>query len=244
MIILEHVSKCYVTDNQSKPALKNVNLQIEQGELFGIVGESGSGKSTLLKLLIGLETPDTGHIVIDGTDQNELSRQEKLARTRAMSMVFQQFNLLYNRTVYDNTALPLTLQGKTDDHQVMSLLRFVGLADKAAAYPKQLSGGQKQRVAIARALVTNPSYLLCDEPTSALDLNGKDDVIRLLKTVHRKFRPTIILVSHELAVIKKLCTRAAIFDQGTLTDVIALPEVSGERSFDSYAERAKEVLLS
>ena len=208
--------------------LKGISLNIEQGEFVSLLGPSGCGKSTLLRCLSGLETIDRGTFVLDGKDVTETP-----AQNRNIGMVFQQFNLLESRTVYENVALPLILN-KTDavqmERTVTTLLQFVGLSDKKDAYPSQLSGGQKQRVGIARALSTNPSILLCDEATSALDPVATEQILQLLKRINKELGITILIVTHEIDVIQKICNRVAVMElgrvveQGSVLDVFSDPQ--------------------
>ena len=242
MIELRNVTKSFPQGRSAVSALNDVTLTIEDREMFGIVGESGSGKSTLLRLINHLETPTTGTVLVNGEDLGALSPRELRTRRRGIGMVFQQFNLLGNSTVFDNVARPLRLQRRRERDTVMQMLEFVKMADHHRKHPSQLSGGEKQRVAIARALSTQPRILLCDEPTSALDSGTTEEVMAILRDVRDRFGTTIVLVSHELEVIKSSCDRAAVLERGhlaALTDV-SPPPLQGR--FDSYAERAREFL--
>lgn len=242
MIQFEQVTKTYDLGNPQKKALSAISLEITAKERFGIVGPSGSGKSTLLRLINQLETPDTGRLMLNGEDVFHLPAKEQRLKRQSIGMVFQQFNLLNNKTVYDNVALPLKLQGKTNQIRVMEMMDFVKIDNLANQYPQQLSGGQKQRVAIARALSFDPQILLCDEPTSALDEQHTEEIIQLLKEVHGHFHTTMIIVSHEFSVIRQLCTRAAILEEGQLLDVIQVAPAAESTSFNSYYQRALESL--
>lgn len=242
MIVFEKVSKSYDYKGIKKYALRDLSLAIPEKEIFGVIGESGSGKSTLLKLLNTLEKPSTGHIYIDGQDIFSGSREERQRSRKSIGMIFQHFNLLYNRTALENVALPLKLIGVKDRKRAKEALGFVGLGDKMNDYPKQLSGGEKQRVAIARALVNDPSLLLCDEPTSALDGQNAYEVMELLRQINRELGTTIILVSHELELIQQLCRRAAILEDGRLLETVTLSPRTKEEAFSSYYERIKERL--
>ncbi|WP_344721363.1 methionine ABC transporter ATP-binding protein [Nesterenkonia halobia] len=242
MIELAGVSKTYRRGGDEAPALYDVSLAVARGEMLGVVGESGSGKSTLLRLINHLEAPTAGTVHVDGEDLARLAPRARRRRRRRIGMVFQQFNLLANKTAAANVALPLSLQRRRDADHVRRMLEFVGMADHAASYPAQLSGGQQQRVAIARALSTDPHLLLCDEPTSALDDHHASEVMETLAAVRRELDTTIVLVSHELDVIKSSCDRAAILEEGRLTgvaDVVAPPPA---QTFSSYAARVRHVL--
>lgn len=241
MIQFEQVTKTYDLGNPQKKALSAISLEITAKECFGIVGPSGSGKSTLLRLINQLETPDTGRLMLDDEDVSRLSAKEQRLKRQSIGMIFQQFNLLNNKTVYDNVALPLKLQGKIKQKRVVEIMDFVNIDNLANQYPQQLSGGQKQRVAIARALSFDPRILLCDEPTSALDEQHTEEIIQLLKEVHQHFHTTMVIVSHEFSVIRHLCTRAAILEEGQLLDVIPVSPTE-PTAFDSYYHRALESL--
>lgn len=216
MIVLKALSKSFTRETA---ALADINLTIKTGEVFGIVGESGAGKSTLLHLLNLLSPPTKGEILLDGVDPWQLTEQERRQLRQKIGTIFQTPHLLANRTVLENIALPLKLQGRKDSAKVNELLNFVGLGDKGRAYPRQLSGGQQQRVAIARALVTEPAMILCDEPTSALDERTTLEILTLLKKAQTTFQPTIVFVSHELTAVKYLCQNAAILATGKLQEV-------------------------
>ncbi|MGX7199616.1 ATP-binding cassette domain-containing protein [Enterococcus nangangensis] len=216
MIVLKALSKSFTRETA---ALADINLTIKTGEVFGIVGESGAGKSTLLHLLNLLSPPTKGEILLDGVDPWQLTEQERRQLRQKIGTIFQTPHLLANRTVLENIALPLKLQGRKDSAKVNELLNFVGLGDKGRAYPRQLSGGQQQRVAIARALVTEPAMILCDEPTSALDERTTLEILTLLKQAQTTFQPTIVFVSHELTAVKYLCQNAAILAAGKLQEV-------------------------
>ncbi|MHC5216764.1 ATP-binding cassette domain-containing protein [Enterococcus sp. LJL128] len=242
MIVFDNVSKIYEHRGGKTLALQEINLQIESGEIFGIIGESGSGKSTLLKLLSTLEVPDSGRLEVDGEDLEKLTASARKNRLRKTGVVFQHFNLLYNRTVRENVELPLKLAGKDNSQAVEEILRFVKIDSKAEVYPKQLSGGEKQRTAIARALVTAPNLLLCDEPTSALDGQHAYEVRTLLRKINHELGTTIIVVSHELELIQQLCNRAAIVEKGRLLETVTLDKKADNPVYASYYERIKEVL--
>lgn len=232
MIELKGIAKEY---NQQL-VLAPLDLTIAPHEIFGIVGESGAGKSTLLKIMSLLETPSEGSLFLEGKEVAKLDQRAIRQLKQSIGIVFQQYHLLYNRTVFENISLPLKLLGREEPQKVKELLHFVGLQEKETAYPRQLSGGQKQRVAIARALVNNPKMILCDEPTSALDEKSTADILELLKKVHQEFQPTIVFVSHELAAVKALCQRAAILEAGKLKAITPVKNLSLQ-STDSYEER-------
>lgn len=231
MIELQNVSHYY-----PEKALDQIDLTIEDHEIFGIVGESGAGKSTLLRLLNLLEQPSEGKLLLAGTDVWQLSDQQRRQIKQTIGMVFQQYHLLHNRTIAENVGLPLKLLGKADPAKSQQLLEFVGLGDKAKSYPSQLSGGQKQRAAIARALITEPKIILCDEPTSALDEKNTLEILKLLKKVHATFQPTILFVSHELSAVKFLCQRAAVLEAGRLQAITAVQPAALQDEADYTAQ--------
>ena len=212
MIELKNVNKIY--DNKVH-ALKNINLKVEEGDIYGIIGYSGAGKSTLVRLLNGLEVATDGEVIIDGDDFNKITEN-------------QHFNLLWSRTVAENIAFPLEILGKSKQEikaRVEELAKLVGLEDRLNAYPSQLSGGQKQRVGIARALAGRPSILLCDEATSALDPETTAEVLNLIKEIHKKTNITVVLITHEMNVIKTICTKVAVIDGGTIAEDGLVSEV-------------------
>lgn len=219
MIRLENISKTFHQKGTTFQALDNINLTIEQGSIVGIIGSSGAGKSTLVRCINLLEKPDSGKVIIQGKDLLKMNRKELAHERKKIGMIFQHFNLLSSKTDYENVALPLKLE-KTDQRTVRSrvseLLRIVGLEDKAGEYPKSLSGGQKQRVAIARALASSPHILLCDEATSALDPVTTQSILQLLKDINRQLNITILLITHEMEVIKAICDQVAVIDHGKL----------------------------
>jgi D-methionine transport system ATP-binding protein len=213
-------------------AVRDATLTVDRGEVFGIVGSSGAGKSTLLRTINLLERPGTGRVVVNGTDLTGLPQRELRRERQKIGMIFQHFNLMHTRTVWDNAAFALKVAGRSRAEirqRVPEILALVGLTDKAGAYPDQLSGGQKQRVGIARALANHPELLLCDEPTSALDLETAASILALLKEINRKLGLTIVIISHEMAVIKAVCDRVAVMDagrvveQGTVYDIFSRP---------------------
>ncbi|MFC1507638.1 methionine ABC transporter ATP-binding protein MetN [Pseudomonadota bacterium] len=240
MIEINRVNKVFYQGERAINALLDINLTIEQGTIFGVIGASGAGKSTLIRCVNLLEKPTSGHVIVDGIDLTQLSNQELTLARRKIGMIFQHFNLLSSRTVFDNIALPLELAGvpKTElTTKVDELLKLVGLADKRDTYPSNLSGGQKQRVAIARALASDPKVLLCDEATSALDPATTQSILELLKEINRKLNLTILLITHEMDVVKSICSEVAIIGDGELVekgpvgDIFAHPKTDLAREF-------------
>lgn len=238
MYRFEQVSQHY----GEKSALANLSFTVSANEFVGIVGKSGSGKSTLLRLLNLLEVPTQGKFYLKNREVTTLSTKEKQQVKEKIGMVFQQFNLLHNLTVAENIALPLKLSGQKDAGEVRALLTFVGLEQKANAYPSQLSGGEKQRVALARALVRKPELLLCDEVTSALDEEYADEVLRLLQKIHTEMNVTIFFVSHDLAAVKKTCSRILVMEEGRLLGELAHQPEKLRKESESYFEKVKRRL--
>lgn len=231
MIHIEHAVKTFATGQQQIHALQDVTLHVEKGDIFGIVGFSGAGKSTLLRLVNRLETPDSGTVIVGGKDLSKLSHHELQSHRRTIGMVFQQFNLLESKTVKHNIAVPMLMAGlpkQQIEARVSEVLRFVELEDKRDAYVSQLSGGQKQRVGIARALATNPSILLCDEATSALDPQTTDAILALLKRVNREMGITILLITHQMQVIQKICIKVAVMENGRIIEQGCVLKVFGQ----------------
>ncbi len=228
MIELKNVSKTFKTNQKEVQAVKNVNLTVDAGEIFGVIGYSGAGKSTLVRCINLLERPTEGQVIIENTDLTQLKEKELRTERQNIGMIFQQFNLLASRTAYQNVEFPLKGRGYSKEEireKVESLLDLVGIADKANTYPSELSGGQKQRVAIARALATDPKILLCDEATSALDPQTTKSILKLLKEVNRKLGITIVIITHEMEVIKEICHRVAVMEGGyvvELNDVVSV----------------------
>jgi D-methionine transport system ATP-binding protein len=221
MIELLNVSKRFTTKNKTIQALSNVSLNVEKGEIFGVIGTSGAGKSTLIRCVNLLEKPNDGKVIVDGIELTKLSEAQLTLERRKIAMIFQHFNLLSSRTVFDNVAFPLELEGKSKSEikgKVNSLLELVGLSEKAKDYSANLSGGQKQRVAIARALANDPKVLLCDEATSALDPATTKSILQLLKSINQKLNLTILLITHEMDVIKSICDKVAVIDNGELVE--------------------------
>lgn len=223
LIRLEGVSKSFdLPDGRRFDAVKSVCLQIREGEVFGLIGRSGAGKSTLLRLINLLERPDEGCVFVAGRELTALGKRELRSARRSIGMIFQQFNLLQNATVAQNVAFPLRIHGDHTEAQIRrrigECLEVVGLADKRDAYPSRLSGGQKQRVAIARALASRPAVMLCDEPTSALDAETTASVLETLRTINAELGVTIVVVTHELPVVRSLCRHVGVIEDGTLVE--------------------------
>jgi len=221
MIHIKNLSKVFKTPKGSLTALDNINLHIPKGAVFGIIGLSGAGKSTLIRCMNMLERPTSGEVIIDGQNMTQLSGAALRKTRQNIGMIFQHFNLLESRTVAGNIAFPLEIAGWPKHkiaERIQELLPVVGLEDKAHSYPSQLSGGQKQRVGIARALATNPSVLLCDEATSALDPQTTESILELLKEINEKFNLTIVIITHEMKVIKEICTDVAVIDKARIVE--------------------------
>ncbi|KAM9866437.1 Methionine import ATP-binding protein MetN [Leucobacter aridicollis] len=238
------VTRMFDGDDQSVTALSDVSLTVPRGAVFGVVGESGAGKSTLLRMMNGLDHPTSGRVLFDGIDLSTLTKRELNAVRHRIGVVFQSFNLVGNLTVRDNIALPLRLQrgrGAEVSRRVAELVDFVGLGPRLDHYPAQLSGGEKQRVAIARALATHPTLLLCDEPTSALDTHTTGEILTLLGATRAEFGTSIVLVTHELDAVKRICDSAAIFEAGELRGIIAVEAQTGSREL-SYVEHVRAEL--
>lgn len=228
IIRVENISKIFKAKNGQVEAVKNISFSIEKGDIFGIIGLSGAGKSTLVRCLNLLEKSDDGAIYVDGKNLMQLSQKELRKERQDIGMIFQHFNLLMQRNVVDNICFPLEIAGvrrKEARKRAMELLETVGLSDKAKAYPAQLSGGQKQRVAIARVLANNPKILLCDEATSALDPQTTKSILKLLKEINQKYGITIVVITHEMSVIKAICSKVAVLDQGHLVEQGIVDEV-------------------
>ena len=222
MIELKHLGKIYSSASGSVEALKDVNLTIADGEIFGIIGFSGAGKSTLIRLVNGLETLDSGTVTVHGEELGSLKKPQLRKLRRKIGMVFQQFNLLESKTVYHNIALPLILEKvpKAEiDKKVKEVLQFVELEDKKDVYVSQLSGGQKQRVGIARALTTTPDILLCDEATSALDPQTTESILKLLKKINKEMGVTILLITHQMQVVQMICNKVAVMENGKVVEI-------------------------
>lgn len=240
MIILEDIHKVYLRKKVETTALKGVSLQVDKGDIFGVIGYSGAGKSTLVRLVNYLERPTSGKVIVDGQLLSDRSAHELRQIKKDIGMIFQHFNLLESKTIYQNVAMPLILskKGKKEiKERVTELLAFVGLSDKANSYPNELSGGQKQRVGIARALAYKPKILLCDEATSALDPQTTQSILDLLKKVNNEYGITIMLITHEMSVIQKVCNKVAvmeegeIIEQGSVLDVFGHPKHTTSKNF-------------
>ncbi len=228
MIKLENIYKTFQVNGRQLTALDNVSLHIPQGKIVGVIGASGAGKSTLIRCVNLLEHPTSGNVIVDGKNLMQLSQSELVQARRQIGMIFQHFNLLSCRTVFGNIALPLELNGTPKEkitEKVNSLLNMIGLADKKDTYPSNLSGGQKQRIAIARALASDPKVLLCDEATSALDPATTQSILRLLKEINRNLGITILLITHEMDVVKQICDQVAIIDKGCLVEQGSVSEI-------------------
>ena len=227
-ILIQNVCKTFSTKEGEVQALKNVNLSIGSGDIFGIIGMSGAGKSTLVRCMNFMEVPSEGQVLIDGKSLGDFSEKELRKEREKIGMIFQHFNLLMQKNVLENVCFPLYIQGKKKPEarkKALELLEIVGLADKANAYPAQLSGGQKQRVAIARALASDPQILLCDEATSALDPQTTSSILELLKDINQKFQITIVIITHQMAVVREICTHVAIMKDGEVKEQGLVAEI-------------------
>ena len=221
MIEIKHLSKTFQMKDGAVNALKDINLTIPDGSIYGIIGMSGAGKSTLVRCINLLERPTEGSVVIDGVEMEKLTPAQLRQRRREITMIFQQFNLLMQRSCLKNICFPMELAGVPKDKataRARELLELVGLPDKADAYPAQLSGGQKQRIAIARALATNPKVLLCDEATSALDPNTTHAILELIRKINKELGITVVIITHQMSVVEEVCNRVAILDNGTVVE--------------------------
>jgi D-methionine transport system ATP-binding protein len=244
MITLKNVSKTFDTPEGKLRAVSSVSLQIDAGDIYGIVGFSGAGKSTLLRTINLLEPPDPGgEIIVNNRNLTSLTTTELNKARHSMGMIFQHFNLLSNRTVHDNVALPLEIAGTQKSRRkarITECLDIVGLSDKAKTYPAKLSGGQKQRVAIARALANDPKVLLCDEPTSSVDPQTTDTILSFLRQINRRFGTTIVLVTHEMHVVRAICNKVAVMENGHLLESFAM----NDHSYEPVSEIAKLLRFS
>lgn len=228
IIQIQNVTKTFTGRDNQVEALKGISLDIGKGDIYGIIGMSGAGKSTLVRCLNFLERPTTGTVLVEGRDLSAMSGKELRKTRTGIAMIFQHFNLLMQRSVLDNVCFPMEIVGvKRADarKRAKELLEIVGLAEKAASYPAQLSGGQKQRVAIARALANNPKILLCDEATSALDPTTTKSILQLLQKINKEFGITIVIITHEMAVVQEICSHVAIIDNGNLAEHGTVEEV-------------------
>lgn len=251
MIELNHIHKTFSVDAGEVHAVNDVSLKIGAGEIFGIIGFSGAGKSTLVRCINLLERPTSGEVVVDGVDLTKLSDKDLRAVRRRIGMIFQHFNLMPSRTVRDNVALAMRHSGLTREQQnakITELLTLVGLADKSESYPAQLSGGQKQRVAIARALANDPKVLLCDEATSALDPQTTHSILRLIREVNKKLNLTVVVITHQMSVIKEICDRVAVMEKGrvvetgSIVEIFSRPQAPLTRSFINTANNVNKFL--
>ncbi|BCG57881.1 methionine ABC transporter ATP-binding protein [Paenibacillus sp. URB8-2] len=230
MIELQDIHKTFKRKGQTIEALKGVNLRVNKGDIFGVIGYSGAGKSTLIRMVNYLERPTKGRVLVEGEALDQFSPAQLRKAKKKIGMIFQHFNLLESKTVYDNIAIPLVLLKQDKNRireRVTELLRFIGLSDKADSYPKELSGGQKQRVGIARALASNPSILLCDEATSALDPQTTKSILDLLKKINEQYHITILIITHEMAVIQQICNKVAVMEKGEIIEQGEVLEVFG-----------------
>ena len=242
MIKLNNITKIFTLPDKKLTALDNVSLHVPKGQICGVIGASGAGKSTLIRCVNLLERPTNGAVIIDDVDLTQLSDTELVKTRRQIGMIFQHFNLLTSRTVFENVALPLELENKSKaeiQEKTTALLALVGLSDKHNVYPANLSGGQKQRVAIARALASDPKVLLCDEATSALDPATTQSILKLLKEINRTLGITILLITHEMEVVKRICDQVAVIDkgrlieQGTVSEIFSNPKTELAQEFIS-----------
>ena len=227
-ILIQDVSKTFETKDGSVQALNHVSLSIETGDIYGIIGMSGAGKSTLVRCMNFLEVPSEGKVLIDGKSLSEFSPKELRKEREKIGMIFQHFNLLMQKNVLENVCFPLYIQGKKKAEaraKALELLEIVGLADRAKAYPAQLSGGQKQRVAIARAPASDPQILLCDEATSALDPQTTSSILELLQDINQKFGITIVIITHQMSVVREICTHVAIMKDGEVKEQGLVEEI-------------------
>lgn len=231
-----------ITKRYDRNVLDGLSFAVQPGEIVGVVGKSGSGKSTLLRLLNLIETPDSGELLFDGKRIDPLNKKQLLHAQQEIGMIFQNYNLLHNRTVFENVYLPLKLMGASSE-KVLEMLSFVGMEDKADIYPAKLSGGEKQRVAIARALIREPKILLCDEPTSALDEDTKADVLALLQKVQQTFQPAVIFVSHELTAVRQICQRVFVLEDAVFAAEFVNQPQPIVRKESSYVDKVERSLL-
>lgn len=245
MIRIRNLCKTFNTNGEEKEVLKNINIEIEDGEIYGLIGLSGAGKSSLLRCINLLEKPTSGEIIVNGTNVESMKGIELRSLRRKIGMIFQQFNLLNSSTVYENIAFPLRISSMPKDEidkRVVELLQMVELTDKKDAYPSKLSGGQKQRVGIARALANNPSILLLDEATSALDPSTTSSILELLKSINSKLKITMIVVTHEMSVIKKLCSRVAVIEDGSIVEEGLVVDIFSNPSSKTVQKFLNEVI--
>lgn len=250
MIALEHIYKTYEGKNGSVNAVEDVSITINDGEIYGIIGFSGAGKSTLVRCINLLERPTSGKVEVNGVDMLSLAEEQLRGQRKSIGMIFQQFNLMPSRTVFQNVALPIMNSGLSREEihaKVSKLLEYVELSDRSEAYPSQLSGGQKQRVAIARALATDPDILLCDEATSALDPQTTKSILNLIARLNRELGITVVVITHEMQVIKRICHRVAVMEHGrvveenTVYDVFSNPQQQITKDFIRTTSNLSEI---
>ena len=242
IIQIQNLEKRFRSKNTEVYALQGINLTIRKGDIFGIIGKSGAGKSTLVRCINILELPTGGSVMFEGKDMCRLGSRDLQVARRSMGMIFQQFNLLMQRTAEENICFPLELAGVKKDaarERARELLELVNLSDRAQSYPSQLSGGQKQRVAIARALATNPKILLCDEATSALDPATTESILSLIKDINRRLGITAVIITHEMSVIEKICNQVAIISHGRIAETGSVEEVF----FHPQTEEARQLVI-
>lgn len=243
IIQVQHLCKTFQVKGNVIDAAKDISFDIERGDIFGIIGLSGAGKSTLVRCLNLLEQPTSGDVIVDGKNLTKLSDKELRLMRRDIGMIFQHFNLLMQKSVLENICFPLYIQGKRKGEarkRAMELLRIVGLEDKAKAYPAQLSGGQKQRVAIARALASDPKILLCDEATSALDPQTTSSILKLLEEINRNLQITIVIITHQMSVVREICTKVAILKDGEVVEEGSVEDIFNHPK----SQVAKELILT
>lgn len=240
MIELKQVEKTFIVKNKKIQALRPIDLHINKGEIYGIIGQSGAGKSTLIRCINRLEDPTSGQVIVAGKDLTAMNQAELRKARQHIGMIFQHFNLLASRTVFDNIAFPLEIQGMSKSSiktKVESLIKITGLSERENSYPSQLSGGQKQRVGIARALASDPQVLLCDEATSALDPQTTKSILDLLKDINKKMNLTIVMITHQMEVVKEICDKVAviedglIIEQGNMLDIFTNPQHPTTKDF-------------
>ncbi|UQZ37321.1 methionine ABC transporter ATP-binding protein [Paenibacillus sp. PK3_47] len=245
MIELRNVHKTFTRKGITIDALKGISLKVEKGDIFGVIGYSGAGKSTLIRLVNYLERPTQGQVLVAGRDLGEYNDKELRAAKKNIGMIFQHFNLLESKKIFDNVAIPLVLLKKNKAEirkRVLELLEFVGLSDKAGSYPSELSGGQKQRVGIARALASNPSILLCDEATSALDPQTTQSILQLLKRINAEYNITVMIITHEMSVIQEICNKVAVMEEGRIIEQGSVLDVFGHPKHETTKNFVKTVI--
>jgi D-methionine transport system ATP-binding protein len=245
MIELKNVHKSFTRQGKTIEALKGISLKVEKGDIFGVIGYSGAGKSTLIRLVNYLERPTKGEVWVDGRNLGKYNDKELRTAKKNIGMIFQHFNLLESKKVFDNVAIPLVLLKKNKQEiskRVTELLEFVGLSDKAGSYPNELSGGQKQRVGIARALASNPSILLCDEATSALDPQTTHSILQLLKKINAEYNITVMIITHEMSVIQEVCNKVAVMEEGRIIEQGSVLEVFGSPQHQTTQNFVKTVI--